>query len=90
MLRSSRLCYPCPTDRRHRGKQKAKGETWQRNDRLIAVAVHAQTHEIKSMDYLRPHLVDEIKLFFIDNNRLGESKFKPLAESSPLKARKLI
>lgn len=72
-------------------KQKAKGETWQRNDRLIAVAVHAQTHEnIKSMDDLRPHLADEIKAFFIDYNRLRERKFKPLAESSPRKARKLI
>jgi len=31
-------------------KQKAKGETWQRNDRLIAVATHAQTHEnVKSL-----------------------------------------
>jgi inorganic pyrophosphatase len=72
-------------------KQKAKGETWQRNDRLIAVAVHAQTHEnIKSMDDLRPHLADEIKAFFVDYNRLRERKFKPLAESSPRKARKLI
>lgn len=72
-------------------KQKAKGETWQRNDPLIAVAVHAQAHEnIKSMDDLRPHLVDEIKAFFIDYNRLRERKFKPLAESSPRKARKLI
>ena len=72
-------------------KQKAKGESWQRNDRLIAVAVHAQTHEnTKSMDDLRPHLVDEIKAFFIDYNRLRERKFKPLAESSPRKARKLI
>jgi hypothetical protein len=47
------------------------------------VAVHAQTHEnVKSMDDLRPHLVDEIKAFFIDNNRLHEREFKPLAESS--------
>jgi hypothetical protein len=44
----------------------------------------------KSMDDLRPHLVDEIKAFFIDYNRLRERKFKPLAESSPRKARKLI
>jgi inorganic pyrophosphatase len=26
-------------------KQKAKGEDWERNDRLIAIAVHAQTHD---------------------------------------------
>jgi inorganic pyrophosphatase len=32
-------------------KQKAKGEDWQRNDRLIAVATHAQTHEnVKSLE----------------------------------------
>jgi len=47
-------------------KQKAKGESWQRNDRLIAVATHAQTHEnVKSLADLRPHLVEEIKAFFV-------------------------
>jgi hypothetical protein len=47
------------------------------------VAIHAQTHEsTKSMDDLRPHLVDEIKAFFIDDNRLHERKFKPLSEST--------
>jgi inorganic pyrophosphatase len=73
------------------GKQKAKGEEWQRNDRLIAVATHAQTHEdVKSLEDLRPHLVDEIKAFFIDYNRLRGRKFKPLTLSGPGKSRKLI
>jgi inorganic pyrophosphatase len=72
-------------------KQKAKGEEWQRNDRLIAVATHAQTHEnAKSLEDLRPHLVDEIKAFFIEYNRLRGRKFKPLALSGPGKSRKLI
>jgi len=72
-------------------KQKAKGEDWQRNDRLIAIAVHAQTHEeVKSIDELRPHLVEEIKGFFINYNRLRGRKFKPLADSGPRKAQKLI
>jgi inorganic pyrophosphatase len=46
-------------------KQKAKGEDWLRNDRLIAVATHAQTHQdVKLLEDLRPHLVDEIKIIF--------------------------
>ena len=52
-------------------KQKTKGEDWQRNDRLIAVAAHAQTHQnVRSLEDLRPHLIDEIKEFFIAYNRL--------------------
>jgi Inorganic pyrophosphatase len=47
-------------------KQKENGEKWERNDRLIAVAVHSETHtEAKSSGDLRPHLVEEIKRFFI-------------------------
>ena len=37
--------------------QKDKGEKWTRNDRLLAVATHAQTHQdLKSLKDLRPHL----------------------------------
>ena len=72
-------------------KQKAKGEGWERNDRLIAVAVHSQTHpEAKSIGDLRPHLVEEIKAFFINYNHLRGRKFKPLAEAGPQAAERLI
>src|SRR5215472_1679748 len=72
-------------------KQRAKGEDWQRNDRLIAVATHAQTHEnVKSLEDLRPHLIDEIKAFFVEYNRLRGRKFKPVALGGPGKSRKLI
>jgi inorganic pyrophosphatase len=72
-------------------KQKAKGEDWERNDRLIAVAAHAQSHQnVKSLEGLRPHLVDEIKEFFIVYNRLRGRKFKPIALSGPGKSRELI
>jgi Inorganic pyrophosphatase len=54
-----------------------KGESWHRNDRLIAVAAHAQN--VQSLEDLRPHLIDEIKEFFIVYNRLRGRKFKPLA-----------
>ena len=72
-------------------KQKTKGEDWQRNDRLIAVAAHAQTHQnVQSLEDLRPHLIDEIKEFFIAYNRLRGRKFKPLALTGPGKSRELI
>ena len=72
-------------------KQKTKGEDWQRNDRLIAVAAHAQTHQnVQSLEDLRPHLIDEIQEFFIAYNRLRGRKFKPLALTGPGKSRELI
>ena len=73
-------------------KQKEKGADWIRNDRLIAVATHAQTYDdgIKSVDDLRPHLMDEIKEFFVTYNHLRGRKFKPLAENGPKKAMALI
>ena len=41
-------------------KQKAKGEDWERNDRLIGVAVHSQTHDdAKTLSDLRPRLVED-------------------------------
>jgi inorganic pyrophosphatase len=50
-------------------KQKEKGGKWTRNDRLLAVAMHAQTHQaLKDLSDLRPHLLEEIKEFFVDYN----------------------
>jgi inorganic pyrophosphatase len=72
-------------------KQKSKGENWLRNDRLIAVAVHSQTYEEEqSLSDLRPHLVEEIKQFFVNYNQLRGRKFKPLAEAGAGAAKKLI
>jgi inorganic pyrophosphatase len=71
--------------------QKDKGEKWARNDRLIAVATHAQTHQdLKSFKDLRPHLLEEIKGFFVDYNKLRSRKFKPQNEAGLRKARKLV
>lgn len=72
-------------------EQKEKGKGWTRNDRLIAVAAHAQTHDgAKKLGDLRPHLVKEIKEFFATYNKLRDRKFKPMDEASPGKAGKLI
>jgi inorganic pyrophosphatase len=73
------------------GKQKEKGKDWTRNDRLIAVAAHAQTHNgAKKLADLRPHLITEIKEFFATYNKLRDRKFEAKDEVSPKKARKLI
>jgi inorganic pyrophosphatase len=72
-------------------EQKEKGEAWMRNDRLVAVATHAQTHDgAEKLSDLRPHLIREIKKFFVTYNKLRDRKFKPKDEASPQKARKLV
>jgi inorganic pyrophosphatase len=72
-------------------EQKEKDNGWKRNDRLIAVATHAQTHDgAKKLPDLRPHLIKEIKKFFVTYNGLRDRKFKPKREASPEEARKLV
>jgi inorganic pyrophosphatase len=72
-------------------KQKEKGEAWTRNDRLVAIATHAQTHsEARNLADLRPHLLKEIKEFFATYNKLRNRRFKPLHDADPRKARQLV
>lgn len=72
-------------------KQRKKGEDWIRNDRLLAVATHAHTHQhIETLDDLRPRLVDEIEAFFRHHNDMKGSEFKPVNRDGPKRARKLL
>jgi inorganic pyrophosphatase len=72
-------------------RQKQKGQDWVRNDRLIAVATHAQTHDkAKSLKDLRPHLLKEIVGFFVQYNKLRNRKFEVRGEAGPRKAHDLI
>ncbi len=72
-------------------KEKGKGKGWTRNDRLIAVATHAQTHdEAKTLTDLRPHLMTEINEFFVTYNKLRNRKFKSKHQASPAEAHKLV
>jgi inorganic pyrophosphatase len=72
-------------------KQKDKGEDWTRNDRLIAIATHAQLHNtVKKLEDLRPHLLEEIKQFFVSYNKLRNRKFKLLGDAGPREARELV
>ena len=74
-----------------RATQREKGGKWTRNDRLIAVAAHAQTHETtRTLRDLRPHLVKEIKSFFVEYNELRGRAFKPRSDCGPAKAMKLL
>jgi inorganic pyrophosphatase len=72
-------------------KQKSQGRGLAAERSANSRGTHAQTHQaVKSLEDLRPHLVDEIKEFFIEYNRLRGRKFKPLALSGPDKSRELI
>jgi inorganic pyrophosphatase len=71
-------------------QREADGE-WLRNDRLLAVATHAHTHQhISSLDDLRPHMVDEIEGFFTYYNQMKGREFRSLDRGGPKKARKLV
>ena len=64
-------------------KQKEKDGKWTRNNRFLAVATHAQTHQaLKDLSDLRPHLLEEIKEFFVDYNKLRNRKFKADGDES--------
>lgn len=57
--------------------QRESDGTWERNDRLIGVAVKARTHaHIKSMSDLRPGMLDEVEAFFAQYNQLAGKDFK--------------
>ena len=69
-------------------EQKEKGEGWTRNDRLIAIATHAQTYDnAKKLSDLRPHPLDEIKEFFVSYNKLRDRKF-PGRHTTPVRTRR--
>jgi inorganic pyrophosphatase len=44
----------------------------------------------KKLSDLRPHLIAEIKEFFVTYNELRDRKFKSTNEASPDEARKLV
>jgi inorganic pyrophosphatase len=72
-------------------REKERGMHWERNDRLIAVASHARTHEgVKTLKQLRPHTMDDIKGFFVQYNKLHGKQFQIRGEHGPRKASKLI
>ena len=62
-----------------------------RNDRLIAAATHAHTHEhLRSLDDLPPYLLNEIEGFFAQYNRLRGKEFEPVGRGGPGRAQALL
>jgi inorganic pyrophosphatase len=49
---------------------------------------HAQTHDdVTSIKELRSHLMEEIREFFVDYNKLRDCEFRPHGEVGPGKAK---
>ncbi len=72
-------------------RQRTKKEGWKRNDRFFAVATHAHTHEtLKSLDDLRPHLLEEIESFFTHYAGLNGKELEVLARKGPKRAHRLL
>jgi inorganic pyrophosphatase len=71
-------------------QREPKGD-WLRNDRLVAVAVHAKLHaDIKSIKDLNPRILDEVEAFFHDYNELDGKVFDALKRAGPNAAAALI
>jgi inorganic pyrophosphatase len=72
-------------------EQKQKGQPWERNDRLLAVATHAHTHEaVKHLDDLRPHLLPEIEAFFKHYAGMNGKELRFVGRCGSHGARKLV
>jgi inorganic pyrophosphatase len=72
-------------------REKERGKRWEQNDRLIAVASHARTHDgVETLKQLRPHTLEDIKGFFVDYNRLHDKQFDIQGEHGPSRAAKII
>jgi inorganic pyrophosphatase len=72
-------------------EQRNKGEKWIRNDRLLAVPVHAHLHEALShIKDLNPKILDELEAFFRNYNSAKGVEFRVINRCGPKEARKLI
>ncbi|HUK09334.1 MAG TPA: inorganic diphosphatase [Stellaceae bacterium] len=72
-------------------KQRENRQGWVRNDRLLAVATRAHTHQhVRSLGDLEPKLMDEIEAFFVNYNRAKGKEFKPVKRAGPKPAAKLV
>lgn len=71
-------------------EQTEGGETT-RNDRLIAVAATARNHhDVRSLDHINAHRIDEIEHFFVSYNVSKGKRFTPLGRSGPERAKQIV
>lgn len=63
----------------------------ERNDRLLAVAVHSYSHQdVESINQVSQSLLDQIESFFVSYNKQRGKKFKITALSGPKRAIRII
>jgi len=71
-------------------EQSQHGKT-ERNDRLLAVAVHSYNHEnIESIDQVSKTLLSQIEQFFVSYNKQRGKRFEITATGGPKKAVRFI
>lgn len=71
-------------------KQIENGET-ERNDRLLAVAIHSYQHEhLRSIEDLSPTILVQLEQFFVSYNKLRGKKFKLENQGGPKRAAKIM
>lgn len=74
-----------------RQRKVKKTQAWTRNDRFIAAATHAHAHQnLKTLDDLRPHLLDEVEAFFVNYAGLEGKQLELLGRRGPRRAHKLL
>ncbi len=72
-------------------RQREQGGEWVSNDRLLGVATHAHTHNhVRTLDDLRPHLLDEIEQFFAHYVGSQGREFDATGRAGPERARELV
>jgi inorganic pyrophosphatase len=72
-------------------EQKEKGEAAIRNDRFIAISWDSRTlSDVESLTDLRSGLLDEIKEFFVQYNKLAGKKFTPIGDCDAKQALTLV
>lgn len=72
-------------------KQSTQQGRFERNDRLIGVAIKSRRHEgMRSLHDLAPELLAEIEHFFSSYNAMKGQKFTVLARRGPKGAAKLV
>jgi inorganic pyrophosphatase len=72
-------------------EQREHDGTWERNDRLIGVAVKARTHaHVEALSDLRPGMLDEVEAFFGQYNQLAGKDFKVIRRGDAAVALALV
>src|SRR5580692_2502785 len=76
-------------EKKNKNKNKSKDKV--RNDRIVAVEQDAHSWaDIKNIDDLGKHFIQELEEFFVEYHRLSETEYRVLDVKGPGPARKLV